>query len=36
MLSSAGAKEEGGQHVHGWENVALTKEEANLARTVIA
>jgi hypothetical protein len=27
-LIAASAKEEGGQHVHGWENVSLVEKEA--------
>ena len=27
-LITASAKEEGGQHVHGWENVSLVEKEA--------
>jgi len=30
-LIAASAKEEGGQHVHGWENVTVIEEEADLA-----
>lgn len=31
-LIAESAKEEGGQHVHGWENIALIEEEASLAK----
>jgi hypothetical protein len=30
-LIAASLKEEGGQHVHGWENITLVEEEAALA-----
>ena len=30
-LIAASAKEEGGQHVHGWENVSLVEKEAAAA-----
>ena len=29
-LIAESAKEEGGQHVHGWENITLIEEEAVL------
>jgi hypothetical protein len=29
-LVAASAKEEGGQHVHGWENITLKEEEASV------
>ena len=35
-LIAAGAKEEGGQHVHGWENITLLEEEAILENKLIA
>ena len=31
-LIAASAKEESGQHVHGWENITLIEEEAALAK----
>lgn len=34
-LVAASEKEEGGQHVHGWENISLAKEEAALANKVL-
>jgi hypothetical protein len=30
-LIATSSKEEGGQHVHGWENITLLEEEAPLA-----
>ena len=35
-LIAASAKEEGGQHVHGWENITITKEETAMANKVLA
>ena len=35
-LIGASEKEESGQHVHGWENITLTEEEAALAKKVLA
>ena len=35
-LIAASAKEEGGQHVHGWENISLVEKEAAPASVVIA
>ena len=35
-LIEASQKEEGGQHVHGWENLTLIEEEAALAKNVLA
>jgi hypothetical protein len=35
-LNAAYAKEENGQHVHGWENIALLEEEAGLENKLIA
>ena len=34
-LIAAGTKEEGGQHVHGWENITLLEEEAALENKLI-
>jgi hypothetical protein len=34
-LIAASAKEEGGQHVHGWENITLLEEDAALANKLI-
>jgi hypothetical protein len=34
-LIAAIAKEDGGQHVHGWENITLIEEEAALAKKVL-
>jgi hypothetical protein len=34
-LIAASTKEEGGQHVHGWENISLAEEEAALANKVL-
>jgi hypothetical protein len=34
-LIAASAKEEGGQHVHGWENITLLEEEAAEANKVL-
>ena len=35
-LIAASAKEEGGQHVHGWESITLLEEEAALENKLIA
>lgn len=35
-LIAASSKEEGGQHVHGWENITLLEEEATLANKLLA
>jgi len=29
-------KEEGGKHVHGWENITLVEEEATVAHRLLA
>ena len=34
--SAASMKEEGGQHVHGWENITLLEEEVALENRLIA
>ena len=34
-LIAASAKEEGGQHVHGWENITLVEEEADLENKLL-
>jgi hypothetical protein len=34
-LIAASAKEEGGHHVHGWENITVIKEEAALVKKVL-
>ena len=34
-LIAASLKEEGGQHVHGWENVTLVEKEATAAPVII-
>jgi hypothetical protein len=34
-LIAASAKEEDGQHVHGWENITLIEEEAALENKLI-
>jgi hypothetical protein len=34
-LIEASKIEEGGQHVHGWENIALVKEEVELATKML-
>jgi hypothetical protein len=35
-LIAASTKEEGGQHVHGWENITLLEKEATLENKLIA
>ena len=35
-LIAATTKEEGGQHVHGWENIMLQEEETTLANNLLA
>jgi hypothetical protein len=35
-LIAASAKEENGQHVHGWENITFLEEEAALENKLIA
>jgi hypothetical protein len=35
-LIVATTKEEGGQHVHGWENITLQEEETTLANNLLA
>jgi hypothetical protein len=35
-LIAASAKEEGGQHFHGWENITLLEEEEALENKLIA
>jgi hypothetical protein len=35
-LIAASAKEENGQHVHGWENITLLEEETALEKKLIA
>jgi hypothetical protein len=35
-LITASSKAEGGQHVHGWENITLLEEEATLANKLLA
>jgi hypothetical protein len=35
-LIAATTKKEGGQHVHGWENITLQEEEATLANNLPA
>ena len=35
-LIAASTKEEGGQHVHGWENITLQEEETTLANNLVA
>jgi len=32
-LIAASAKEEGGQHVHGWENMTLVEQETPLLKS---
>jgi hypothetical protein len=34
-LIAASAKEGGGQHVHGWENITLVEEEVELENKVL-
>jgi hypothetical protein len=34
-LVATSSKEEGGQHVHGWENITLLEEEATLANKLM-
>jgi len=34
-LIAASMKQEGGQHVHGWENITLVEEEAKLANKLL-
>jgi hypothetical protein len=34
-LVAASVKEEGGQHVHGWENITLVEEESKLANKLL-
>ena len=34
-LIAASAKEEGGQHVHGWENISLVEKEAAAPAPVV-
>jgi hypothetical protein len=34
-LIAASAKEEGGQHVHGWKNVALEEKEASATVVIV-
>jgi hypothetical protein len=35
-LIAASTKEEGGQHVHGWENIALLKKEVAAENKLLA
>jgi len=35
-LIAASIKEEGGQHIHGWENITLSKEQVAVANKVLA
>jgi hypothetical protein len=35
-LIEASLKEEAGQHVHGWENITLAKEEVAIANKLLA
>jgi hypothetical protein len=35
-LIAASIKEEGGQHIHGWENITLSKEQVATANKVLA
>jgi hypothetical protein len=35
-LVAASVKEEGGQHVHGWENITLIEEESKLANKLLS
>jgi hypothetical protein len=35
-LIAATAREEGGQHVHGWENITLVDEETKLANKLLS
>jgi hypothetical protein len=35
-LIAATTKKEGGQHVHGWENITLEEEEATVANNLPA
>ena len=35
-LITASSKAEGGQYVHGWENITLLEEEATLANKLLA
>jgi hypothetical protein len=34
-LITASRKEEGGQHVHGWENITLVEEEIDLENKLL-
>jgi len=34
-LVAASVKEEGSQHVHGWENITLIEEESKLANKLL-
>ena len=34
-LVAASVKEEGGQHVHGWENITLIEEETKLVNKLL-
>jgi hypothetical protein len=34
-LIAASAKEEGGHHIHGWENITVIEEEAALAKKIL-
>jgi hypothetical protein len=34
-LIAASAKEEGGQHIHGWENITLVEEEVELENKLL-
>ena len=34
-LVAASVKEEGAQHVHGWENITLIEEESKLANKLL-
>jgi hypothetical protein len=34
-LIAASAKEEGGQHIHGWENITLVEEETELENKLL-
>jgi len=35
LIATSAKEEEGGQHVHGWENITLVEEEADLEKKLL-
>ena len=35
LIAASAKEEEGGQHIHGWENITLVEEEADLENKLL-